>query len=240
LAELLAHLCPDERRHSTGLRNPNARDAFVVGRGMTRELLARHVDEKPEAIRIVASKSGKPDLRSRHSGIAFNLSHTGRFCALAVGNAASVGVDIETINSNIGDLTHSVFGRNEAAQFADLADARKTQAFFRAWVAKEAYLKATGEGLAGGLAALELDLTDAAEVRAVTIQGNRDAVRDWSFHGFDLDDRTVGAIAVRTAGVPLVVKTSRISAEDLTLVGAHQASAPDVRSVRSPDLGESS
>ena len=240
LAELFAHLCPDERRHSTRLRHPNARDAFVVGRGMTRELLARHISERPDAIKIVTGKSGKLDVLSRHNAIAFNVSHTGNFCALAVGNVESVGVDIETINPNIDDLTHSVFGRNEAAQFSELADARKTRAFFRAWVAKEAYLKATGQGLAGGLTALELDLTETAEIRAVAIQGHREALHDWSFHGFGVDDQTVGAIAARTAGMPLRVKTLRISAGDLTIDRAHQARPFNFGNVRSHGSGESS
>lgn len=231
LAELFAHLCSDERRHGSRLRDPNARDAFVIGRGMTRELLARQIGQRPDAIEFVAGESGKLTLLLRHTGIAFNLSHTVSFCALAVGNVDSVGVDIEAINPEIDDLTHSVFGRREAAQFSALSDARKTQAFFRAWVAKEAYLKATGEGLAGGLTALELDLTDTAEVRAVTIRGNRETLHDWSFHGFDVDDRTVGAVAVRTAGIPFALKVSRISAGDRSVVGAPHAPAPDSRNV---------
>jgi 4'-phosphopantetheinyl transferase len=68
---------------------------------------------------------------------------------IAVTRHQPVGIDIEAIKHDfpVAEIAPAVFSPDELVQFFKLpADAKRAE-FFRAWVAKEAYLKALGKGL---------------------------------------------------------------------------------------------
>lgn len=176
-----------------------ARD-FVASRGVVRELLAQDCGCAPEDIAFDIDAKGKPHLAYPQRRLAFNISHSGGYCALATGAFDRIGLDIEAIRLTIGDLAPSVLSAREIAQYASLPAADQMPAFFRAWVVKEAYLKATGEGLGGGLQSLELDLTTTSAIQPIAIKGDARATDRWHFHGFDIGDRIVGAVALPSVG----------------------------------------
>ncbi len=196
LETLRAHLSGDELERADRMRVPAAARDFVAVRGAVRELLAMECGCAPRDLKFAVGSRGKPHLISPAPPVTFNLSHSGGYCALATTPAARLGVDIETIRPTVGDLAESVFTPREAAQYATIAEAERMRAFFRAWVAKEAFLKATGDGLAGGLDSLELDLTPGPEINATRIRGSEAARATWCFRGFDVLDTLVGAVAV--------------------------------------------
>jgi 4'-phosphopantetheinyl transferase len=195
LDALLSH---DERERAARMRAKGAAEEFTVSRGVARELLAVECNCPPREIVFSFSPRGKPALEGLNSTIAFNLSHSGGYCVLATCSAGNIGVDIEAIRPSVGDLAQSVFSAREAAQFAAVAPADRMRVFFRGWVAKEAYLKATGAGLAGGLKTLELDLMAQPEIKPVAIKGDEAAPLNWQFKGFDVSEDIVGAIAIET------------------------------------------
>ncbi len=205
-------LSPDERERASRMRAKGAAEEFIVSRGVARELLAAECDCTPRDIAFSIGPRGKPALERSNSSFAFNLSHSGGYCALAIGAAANIGVDIEAIRPSVGDLAQSVFSAREAAQFAAVPPAHQMRVFFRGWVAKEAYLKATGAGLAGGLKTLELDLTAEPEIKPVAINGDEAAPLKWQFRGFDVSENIVGAIAIE-AGEAVEVSIRHVDPE---------------------------
>lgn len=68
-----------------------------------------------------------------------------------------IGIDVELIRplSNILSLAKRFFTEKEASYLESLSSQEQIETFFRFWTAKEAYLKATGEGL-GGLENIEV------------------------------------------------------------------------------------
>ncbi len=188
---------------------------FVVSRSITRMLLARHCGLSASVLDLRKDARGKPYLEGAPRPIAFNVSHGGGFCALAVGDVECVGVDIEAVPSSADDLAESVFSSGEARQFAALPAAARLPALIRAWVAKEAYLKATGEGLGGGIDSLELDLQPDATIKPIAIRGSRQALSHWHFHGFDVDDRVFGAVAIKADIQFAKLNIRRLDVEDV-------------------------
>lgn len=84
---------------------------------------------------------GKP--RSA-SGVCFNLSHSGDWVLLAVGES-EIGCDIEQIRvANTLRLGKTVFTDGEMTALRQSPD--KMSAFFRFWTKKEALLKCMGKG----------------------------------------------------------------------------------------------
>lgn len=213
LEALRAILSADEQARIGKMRLESAAREFIISRGVARELLAAARGCAPGDIAFATGRHGKPLLERPLSAPSFNLSHSGGFCALAIGSCPHLGVDIEEIRPTVGDLARSVFSPLEATRYAAIDEADRMRAFFRAWVAKEAYLKATGDGLAGGLMSLELDLTTHPEIRPLAIRGDKASALRWQFHAFDVSATIVGAVAVETGGRSHEIEIRHIEAE---------------------------
>lgn len=210
-----------DHRHVTTLRPDTAR-RFVASRGVARILLAERCGCSVDELEIRTDARGKPHLDHPHA-LAFNLSHSGDHCALAIGDVAAVGVDIEIVPAAIRDLVETVLSADEAIRFAAIPAADCPTAFIRAWVAKEAYLKATGDGLSGGLDSLEVDLHAGAEISPLAIKGRSSALADWQFEGFDVAPSVCGAVAINAGKSRVDVQFRRIDVQlALNSVGARR------------------
>ena len=73
------------------------------------------------------------------------------------GRGGGVGVDVEAVRNDFPweDVASLVLAPGEQQYLAGLPAAERLNAFFVCWVYKEAYLKATGEGLLGSLGAID-------------------------------------------------------------------------------------
>jgi 4'-phosphopantetheinyl transferase len=213
LAGLYAVLSADEQERAGKIKHDSVAREFVASRGITRVVLASACGCVPAEIVLATHLRGKPRLVSPPSPLTFNLSHSGGYCALAVGAFPAIGVDIETRRDTVGDIAKNVFSEREAATYAAVPPAERMRTFFRAWVAKEAYLKATGLGLAGGLKSLELNLTTGLEIDPIAIRSERGSLAKWRFLGFDVSETIVGAVAVETDAPEIELDVSFIDPE---------------------------
>ena len=109
-----------------------------------RAVLARYVNLPAAAIEIGPVEGGKPAMAG---GPFFNLSHSGDWVALGVCRTAAIGVDIEAHRPVETDVAERFFSPAEHQALNGLAAAPWRDAFFRCWTRKEAFVKATGEGL---------------------------------------------------------------------------------------------
>ena len=93
----------------------------------------------PEADLSQMTKEGKPAL----PGICFNLSHSGHWVVLAVGDQP-VGIDVECPKP--GRDWQRLAARYFTPEEQSFAQENQTR-FLQVWTGKESYLKYTGEGL---------------------------------------------------------------------------------------------
>jgi 4'-phosphopantetheinyl transferase len=150
LSSLDAALSPAERERTAKFRH--ARDArrFAAAHGWLRLVLGAAVGT-PAAAVTFAPGPGKPRLAGPgHAGSpCFNLSHGGELALIAVADR-EVGVDVEPLDG--GDVARGTVGLvctpAEAAALEGLGAPERAGAFLALWTVKEAYLKATGDGLA--------------------------------------------------------------------------------------------
>jgi 4'-phosphopantetheinyl transferase len=102
----------------------------------------------------MVDKSGKPYLDMPNAPI-FNISHTREYivCVIAY-DAHHLGVDIETLQrkNTIQAIYQHYFHASEC-EFLDSLEDISTRAhyFFKLWTLKEAYIKALGGSISGGL-----------------------------------------------------------------------------------------
>lgn len=153
-ATTLHELQPDERAslsqaeldRATRLKAERRRREFLCGRALLRALLQRHTGRSAGSHQLETDDRGKPFCID---GPAVSIAHSGNLvlCALASGSDIGVDVEIPDHERNIEGIAERFFAEDEAAWLATQPGDR----FYMLWVLKEAWLKAEGHGIPGGL-----------------------------------------------------------------------------------------
>lgn len=138
-------LSVDERNRAQKFRLSRDRDLFVMGRYITRVLLAHYSDSTPEKVKIVQDKLGKP---STDLSLYFNISHSHDQLLLGFSDSV-IGVDIEMIDTfvNIESISKNHFSEKEFQMLMNSGDDKKFEKFYEIWTKKESLVKGVGKGL---------------------------------------------------------------------------------------------
>lgn len=128
---------------------------FAFCRAAMRVLLGRYLEAEPASLRFRYGAMGRPELRGGR--IRFSLSHAGEGALLALAREADVGVDLEDVRRKVDwqRMARRWLAPGELSAIARRPWRERRAAFFEMWVRKEAYLKATGQGLSVELQALD-------------------------------------------------------------------------------------
>ncbi|MBG1267068.1 4'-phosphopantetheinyl transferase HetI [Nostoc sp. WHI] len=172
------------------------RQHFIVGRGILRTILGHYLNIKPSQVQFNYQHRGKPVLADTFAdtGLAFNLSHSQGLGLCAVNFNHQIGVDLEYIRpmSDLEALAKRFFLPREYEMLRSLSPNQQQEVFFRYWTCKEAYLKATGDGLSQ-LEQIEVSLTP-------TEPAKLQITEDWSLFELVPANNYVAAVAVANFG----------------------------------------
>jgi 4'-phosphopantetheinyl transferase len=176
------------------------RNHFVAGRGRLRLLLSRYTGIPPTRIGFRYGPRGKPALADAPavSDLHFNISHAHGLALFAFTRAREIGIDIEFIrrDMDVECILQQFFTPCEAAAIRSLPAGEQQTAFFEFWTRKEAYIKATGDGLAMPLDEFEVSpQPGSAAVRLNTLCDPAEA-RRWSLQDLDPGPGYAAALAV--------------------------------------------
>ncbi|MBE9204125.1 4'-phosphopantetheinyl transferase superfamily protein [Synechocystis salina LEGE 06099] len=149
-----ALLSPEEIARSERYQQPRDKQRFLTMRLALRILLARQLDCLPQQLQFTYGPQGKPELvdRERRSPW-FNLAHSGNYGLIGLSAEGEIGVDLQVMlpKAHCLKLARRFFSVQETQQLENLPEEERTKVFYQLWTAKEAFLKATGQGLSGGL-----------------------------------------------------------------------------------------
>jgi 4'-phosphopantetheinyl transferase len=176
-------LSEDEREHAARFRFEPDRRRYIAARSMLRRIVACYVAEAPDQLRFRNEKHGKPALVAQPERcIDFNVSHSGELMVIAVARARKVGVDVEKIRVDIeaDKIAERFFSPHEVRMIRSLPSDQRIRAFFCCWTRKEAYVKASGEGLAMALDSFDVTLAPSAPARFT-----RGVDPSWQLLGFE-------------------------------------------------------
>ena len=117
----------------------------------TEYLLMKGLDELNidySKIEIGFIENNKPILKNCPKKLYFNLSHSDEM-AMCVISDCEVGCDIQKISEkeNLFEIAKRFFHPQEVEMIKNSKIEEKTDLFYRIWVLKESYIKATGKGL---------------------------------------------------------------------------------------------
>jgi 4'-phosphopantetheinyl transferase len=159
-----AVLSSDESARASRFHFPRDRHRFIAARALLRMILASYLATDPSKLAFSYSDKEKPSLGPSYAqwGITFNISHSGGIALLAFTRGRQIGVDVELIRHDfdLEGIARRFFSANEQEQLAALPEAEKPEAFFRCWTRKEAYIKATGDGLSLPLSQFDVSVAE--------------------------------------------------------------------------------
>lgn len=199
LQQLARTLCSDEQQRAERFYFEQDKKHFTAGRGLLRTILGRYLDLEPSQLQFSYSSRGKPALVNTNTAesLCFNLSHSNGLALYTVTRSRLIGIDLEHVRPmpDAEKLAKRFFSPHEYAVISTLLPEQKQEAFFNAWTRKEAYLKATGDGLAG-LEQVEVSLIPGEPAALLSIQGDRQATSGWSLYQLTPAPGYVAALAV--------------------------------------------
>lgn len=204
-------LSPDEQARANRFRFERDRHWFIAGRGILRLLLSRYLDISPGQLRFTYSSHGKPALANLESqsnlslNLSFNLSHSQGLALYGITCDRQIGIDIEHIRAiqDMEQLAQRFFLPSESALIHACPSEQQQHLFFHLWTCKEAYLKATGEGITG-LKRVEIALKPGGSIAIPQVNtipqennspDNNPAVA-WTLMQLTIDPAYAAAIAV--------------------------------------------
>jgi len=187
-----------EQARADRLRFDADRATYLGAHALARRLLQSATGIPAAALTFSVGPHGKPELSAQAgTPIRFNLSHTRGMVAVAVGLRHDIGVDIEALDRIRPDLdlAQRYFAASEVDQLTQVAAGDRARRFFRFWTLKEAYLKATGEGLQRPLDSFAFVLDPTRLLHATG-----DVPADWHFSEWHPTSRHQISLAFRRAG----------------------------------------
>lgn len=174
-ADLLAHLAVnlslDERHRADKFYFDRDKNVFIACRGLLRIILSHYLNLKPNQLHFTYGIHGKPEVKNTYKErLCFNLSHSKGLAVYAIAINRSIGIDLEYKRHipEVQQLAERFFSSSESAIINALPKEQQQEVFFRLWTVKEAYLKATGEGLTG----LQKFAVSFTEENTINLQSN--------------------------------------------------------------------
>ena len=194
-------LSVDERNRAERFHFEADRKRFIVRRGILRTLLSYYLGVEPGQIQFCYGKNGKPDLADTlgKGTIHFNLSLSEGVALYAFTRDREIGVDIELIR-NIPEMEPIVaqyFSAGENDVFSALPKSKRKEAFYDCWTRKEAFVKATGDGLSLPLNGFDVSLAPGEPTRLLRIEGDSGPASGWSIQDLKLVFGFAAAFAVK-------------------------------------------
>jgi phosphopantetheine--protein transferase-like protein len=131
-----------DREFASGKR----RQEFMCGRSLLRRMLQDKTGIPAAQHELTISKDGKPECVD---GPAISITHAGDRIACSVADSGSVGIDLEVVarRRDPRKLANKFFSNEESSWL----ETQPADRFFMLWVLKEAYVKAIGRSIFGGI-----------------------------------------------------------------------------------------
>lgn len=148
LARWQSVLDQKETAQAARFRFDKDRHTYIAAHALLRALLENLGGRPAASWQFVESDKGKPYIEPQ-TGLQFSLSHTNGLVVCAAANGFSVGIDTESLDRRTtqDDLAQTVLAASELAIVNAAPSSQRQAMFLKFWTLREAYVKATGQGI---------------------------------------------------------------------------------------------
>lgn len=202
LESLYATLSPLQQQRADRFHFADSRQTFITTHGIARQRLGDYLGLAPHEVEFAYGSLGKPSLvQQPFSGqtLEFNLSHSGRWVALAFSVGRQVGVDLERIREmdRLLGLSRRTFSPAEAAAIEQYETSEQHhEAFFTCWTRNEASVKVFGLGLTMDLDKFNVCVEPGLDYTERLSADHKQTRLDWTLKAQVAPDGYVAAIAL--------------------------------------------
>ena len=197
---VVAILSPDEQTRASRFHRPSDRHYFIAGRAILRQILGAYLGTDPKTVTFAYSEKSKPALGEAHAGsdLSFNISHSGTIALLAFARSRQLGVDVEQIRRDFdtAPIAARFFSQVEQEELATIPADQRNDAFFLCWTRKEAYIKATGEGLSLPLRQFDVSLAPRAQSALLATRPDPFECQRWLLRDIAVESGYAAALCV--------------------------------------------
>ncbi|MEX2725104.1 MAG: 4'-phosphopantetheinyl transferase superfamily protein [Candidatus Freyarchaeota archaeon] len=192
-------LSSDERKKAGRFYFERDKKRFIVRHGVLRMILRCYLGLKADEMNFCYGQNGKPRL-SRLFGneaIFFSMSSSEDLALYGFARNREIGVDVESIRAipEMDHIANLILSMREKEFYCSLPKDHRRKAFFTYWARKEAFLKATGEGLSRPFNKIELMFDFDEPTRCFVIDVDRKRLPVWSIFSFEPMPRFIAAVA---------------------------------------------
>ncbi|MGF1540673.1 MAG: 4'-phosphopantetheinyl transferase family protein [Pleurocapsa sp.] len=209
ITQLTEILAEDERIKADQFRFAQHQQRYVAARGILRKILGCYLNLSGDAIQFEYNSRGKPEIADSLNAInlQFNVSHSQDFALYGITCDRRIGIDLEYLRDldDADKIARRFFAPTESALVASLTGDEQKRVFFQFWTAKEAYLKAIGSGLAGGLDTVEIALKPQA-IALLAVGETSENHANWSLVPFIPQPNYIATLATETKQQPQQIK----------------------------------
>ena len=185
---LLETLSADELTRAEKFHFERDQQRFIMARGILRVILGHYLGKKPSELCFEYASHGKPVLANNDgcAALSFNLSHSGEIILYAITRSRKIGIDVERIRDNVdvGQIAHRFFSAGEIGSLDKIHKKNRSEVFFQYWARKEAFIKATGEGVSFPMEQCDVSLIGGSVLSPIILPGDNSESSHW--YGQDL------------------------------------------------------
>ena len=200
--ELKSLLSEEEVERAERFHFERDRKRFFAARGLLRIILGCQLGVDPRTVRFRYAASGKPEVAelADQGKLCFSMSQSHGLALYVIGWNLKVGIDVEKIRplNEAVLIARRFFSTSEAAEIQELPESKRMLGFFSCWTRKEAYLKATGEGLSRPLDEIIVSLVPGERAELKSVTGSQKESSRWSLINLTPAPGFVGALCAES------------------------------------------
>ncbi len=202
IASHLPLLSPAERTRYQSFHYDHHRQEYLAAHTLLRLALSQYAPIAPAAWTFALDPDGKPHL-TNPGAPHFNLSHTKKLVACAIGRLPQIGIDVEYIdgNTDLLEIARTAFSPSEYTTLHNAPVHDRRSIFYRLWTLKEAYIKADGRGMSLPLGSFTIHLTPF--IHLTSADGQPQA--GWQFQNCQSTTSHELSLAIKTAEASITI-----------------------------------
>lgn len=196
LEKYIEALSTDEKSRFTELKSTRHQQQFVITRASLRFIIAQYKSTTINDIPFSRSEFGKPLLNFPDCSLNYNLSHSSDKIVIAFTKIGDIGVDIEFMK-NSRDMTKIAKHYFHEQEQIFINKSENQRYLYRLWTLKEAYTKATGDGLKKSFNKFYFEFNKPESPGIVLPQGDAESPQNWLFQHWFLQPNFSLAVALK-------------------------------------------
>ena len=192
-------LSSDERVRAEQFHFDRDRQRFMSARSLLRTILGEYLGAPPASFVFRYDAKGKPALSGCWTGVLeFNVSHSRDGALYALARDRRVGVDLEFVRplDDLDEMALRVLSTHEQVALGRTPPSERLRVFYEFWTRKEAFIKATGDGLSFPVHQIEASLPLGKSSRRLGPVGDGGGKLAWTLQALAPDPAFAAALVV--------------------------------------------